>query len=101
MFGLNQAAITLTNHLLENLLKTTLIAHYSKDKFPKNSEGKVEELIEMTREAREKYGDMALGNCINAIRSAGLIDKDQQKSLHELRDFFRNAFGHADKEKIF
>ncbi len=94
MFGLNQAAITLTNHLLENLLKTTLIAYHSKDKFPKDSEGKVADLIEMTREERVKYGNMALGNCINAVRSAGLINKDQKKLLHEIRDSFRNAFGH-------
>lgn len=101
MFGLNQAAITLTNHLLENLLKTTLIAYYSKDKFPKDSKDKVNDLVEMTREAREKYGDMALGDCINNVRKAGLIDKKQQNFLHEIRDAFRNAFSHADKEKIF
>lgn len=101
MFGLNQAAITLTNHLLENLLKTTLIAYYSKDKFPKDSKDKVDDLVEMTREAREKYGDMALGDCINNVRKAGLIDKKQQNFLHEIRDAFRNAFSHADKEKIF
>lgn len=98
---LNQAAITLTNHLLENLLKTTLIAYYSKDKFPKDSKDKVDDLVEMTREAREKYGEMALGDCINNVRKAGLIDKKQQNFLHEIRDAFRNAFSHADKEKIF
>lgn len=101
MFGLNQAAITLTNHLLENLLKTTLIVYYSKDKFPKDSKDKVDDLVEMTREAREKYGEMALGDCINNVRKAGLIDKKQQNFLHEIRDAFRNAFSHADKEKIF
>lgn len=101
MFGLNQAAITLTNHLLENLLKTTLITYHSKGKFPKDSSDKLESLIKMTSEAREKYGSMKLGNCINATRQAGLITKEQKNNLHKIRDSFRNAFSHADKEKIF
>ncbi len=101
MFGLNQAAITLTNHLLENLLKTALIAYYSKDNYPANPNNKTEGLIEMTQDARDKYSDMDLGDCINAVRRAGLIDKKQQKALHEIREGYRNAFSHADKEKIF
>ena len=101
MFGLNQAAITLTNHLFENLMKSTLISYHSKDKFPNDAKNKIEGLIEMTREAREKYGNMNLGDCINAVRRAGLINKEQQKYLHKIKDAFRNAFDHADKEKIF
>lgn len=101
MFGLNQAAITLTNHLFENLMKSTLISYHSKDKLPKDTKNKIENLIEMTSESREKYGNMDLGDCINAVRQAGLITKSQQKSLHEIRDSFRNAFSHADKEKTF
>lgn len=101
MFGLNQAAITLTNHLLENLLKTALIEYHSKDKYPENPKNKTEGLIEMTQEAREKFGVMDLGDCINAVRRAGLIDEKQKKALHKIRESFRNAYNHADKEKIF
>lgn len=101
MFGLYQAAITLTNHFLESLLKNTLITFYSKDKLASQTGDPIQGLIEGTREAREKYGNMNLRNTINAVHVAELISDKEKMMLDEFRVFIRNAYSHADKVKTF
>jgi hypothetical protein len=104
IFGLHQAAITLTNHLLESLLKNALIVHGTKldhGDQEKRKSNAVESFVALFRPARKKFAANDLGDNINRACSAGLIDKDQKKELHKIRDGLRNAYSHSDKDKTF
>lgn len=90
-----QAAITLTNHLLENFLKTMLIY-------------KDESGIDLTHDMRkafkagiEKYNGKDLVETIAKAKRLGIISKEDGKILNQYREDFRNAYSHADKKKIF
>lgn len=90
-----QAVITLTNHLLENFLKTMLIY-------------KDESGIDITQDMRsafkagiEKYNDLHLNETIGKAKRFNLISKEEGKTLNKFRQDFRNAYSHADKKKIF
>jgi len=103
-FGLYQAAITLTNHLLESLLKYALIYHHAlqKQQEQQRIEGHaVEALIEWLSEGKSLYADKNLDHTINRACTLGLITKEQKNKLHNIRQTFRNAYGHADKGKTF
>lgn len=103
-FGLYQAAITLTNHLLESLLKYALIYHHALQKQQERQriEGHaVEALIEWLSEGKNLYADKNLDDNINRACTLGLITKEQKKKLHDIQQTFRNAYGHADKGKTF
>jgi hypothetical protein len=103
-FGLCQAAITLTNHFLESLLKYSLIVNHARknDVNEKDIDGKVvSSLIEYHREGFELYNNADLATTINRSCSVGLISKEQKKELHLYREKFRNAFSHSDKVKTF
>lgn len=104
MLGLCQAAITLTNHLLESLLKNALIINDSK--LVKQSKEEIQgriitSLIEKYSEGIRKFNNINLNSSINQARKVGLISKKQKKELHVFREIFRNAFSHADKFKTF
>lgn len=102
-FGLNQAAITLTNHLLESLLKYSLAYHYSLN-HPKHlgAEQQLAELImNFTEEGLKKYGKANLNQNINEANRLGLINDEELELLHSFRKKFRNPFGHSDKEDTF
>ena len=103
-FGLSQAAITLTNHLLENLLKLALIIKCGNKikQSEEDIEGRViTALIEKYKDCIEKYNGKSLSTTINLARKEGLISKEQKKQLHQFREIFRNAYSHADKIKTF
>lgn len=103
-FGLCQAAITLTNHLLETLLKYALIIQHGKNKEQKEEETKgriITSFIEKYKEGVQLYGDANLDKTINRACTVGLITKDQKNQLHQFRDRFRNAYSHSDKKKTF
>ena len=103
-FGLCQAAITLTNHLLESLLKYALIIKCG-DKVKQSKEDikgrAITALIEKYKDCVKKYNDQSLNTTINLARKEGLISKEQKKQLHYFREIFRNAYSHADKIKTF
>ena len=104
MFGLCQSAITLTNHLLESLLKNALIIDHGKKVEQTEEEIKgraISAMIDKYSDGIKKYGDKNLDYTINQSRKLGLISKEQKKELHIFREIFRNAFGHADKNKTF
>lgn len=104
MLGLCQAAITLTNHLLESLLKNALIIHKGnemKQADPKLISKPVAYIIDKYSDGFEKYNDANLYTTINRACTVGLISKNEKKQLHEYRVRFRNAFSHSDKDKTF
>lgn len=90
-----QAAITLTNHLLENFLKTMLI-------YKDESEiGTTQDIRIAFKAGIEKYNDKNLVETIAKAKRLGIITKEDGKTLNEYREDFRNAYSHADKKKIF
>jgi len=104
IFGLPQAAITLTNHLLESLLKYALIYDHALKHQPNNqpSPGATTRvLVDWLHDAKLLYADKDLDSTINCACTVGLITKAQKKRLHKIRQDFRNAFSHADKDKTF
>ena len=104
IFGLFQAGITLTNHLLEALMKIAIISKISADSVSEEADFKgdlVDSFIEKHKPSQDKYGSANLHNNINKVHALGLIDDDQKDLLHSFREQFRNAYGHADKAKTF
>jgi len=103
-FGLNQAAITLCNHLLESLLKYSLIYHHSINRETKTAPTSTEvvKLMESyTEEGISKYAHLTLNRTIDEAHSLSLIDDEEKDTLHKFRHSFRNAYSHADKKKTF
>ncbi len=97
--GLNQAAITLTNHLLEASLKKCLISRYT----ILHKQNSNEKLSEIFQAGIEKFDNdkSDLSKSINAACSDGLITKEHKKLLHHFREAFRNSYSHATSSKIF
>lgn len=102
-FGLSQAAITLSNHLMESLLKYSLIYHHSNHNEPTVKAGTdfVKEMEAYTEEGINKYGHISLSKSIEAAHSHGLLEDEEKEALNEFRVNFRNAYSHADKDKTF
>ena len=97
-----QATITLTNHLVESLLKYALIyTAFRKKKDKKKKNEIVSSLIEDMQPGIEKYDSENMYNNIEQAFKIGLIDEIQKNRLHEIRKNFRNPYSHANKSKIF
>lgn len=94
--GLYQAAITLTNHLLESVLKKALII----DESAKNKTERGD-ITNMFDDATKKYANKNLDFTINQACRKGLITKDEKELLHKFRERYRNAYSHADPQKTF
>lgn len=94
--GLYQAAITLTNHLLESVLKKALII----DESAKNKTEQCD-ITNVFNDATEKYANKNLDFTINQACRKGLINKAEKNILHKFREQYRNAFSHADPQKTF
>ena len=94
--GLYQAAITLTNHLLESVLKKALII----DESAKNKAEQCD-ITNVFDDATKKYANKNLDFTINQACRKGLITKDDNELLHKFREQYRNAFSHADSQKTF
>ena len=93
---LHQASITLTNNILERLLKLALI----------NNEVGIrpiptEKWNLIFKEADRKYSSLSLGNSIEACKKNGLLTKEDSDFLFgTIRELMRNGFAHADPGKI-
>ena len=94
--GLYQAAITLANHLLESVLKKTLIIDESAKNKTEQSD-----ITNVFDDATEKYANKNLDFTINQACRKGLINKEEKNILHGFREQYRNAFSHADPQKTF
>ena len=92
-----QAAITLTNHFLERILKLSLIYHHSDQKAFLN----LDTLSEKYKDATEKYDGAHLYNNIKSCCDAGLIELERGEALQKIREQVRNGFSHADMGKVF
>jgi len=92
----HRASITLTNNLLERLLKLSLI--YNEAGIgPKP----VEDWGTAFEEPNKKYSSIPLGNSIEKCRKLGLITENEKVFLFgTIRELMRNGFSHADSTKI-
>ena len=101
IFGLYQAAMTMTNHMLESFLKFSLSYKHTFNNLDGSSEDRsTQGLVESLRPGFKKYNSKNLYQSIEAAYKANLITDEQKDQLHVIRDAFRNAYSHADKEKI-
>ena len=102
-FDLNQAAMTLINHLVESLLKYSLIYKYSiENETITEGTGEIITLMtNYTKKGIKKYGSITLNQSIEAAFEVGLINEDEKNQLHGIRKIFRNPYGHADKKGTF
>jgi hypothetical protein len=93
--GFNRAAITLTNHLLERVLKLSLI--YNETGIgPKP----IDTWDSAFAEANKKYTSFKLGNSIEKCKKESLITESEEKILAStIRELMRNGFSHADPSK--
>lgn len=91
-----RASITLTNNLLERLLKLSLI--YDESGIgPKP----VEDWGSTFEEPNRKYTSISLGNSIEKCRKLDLITENEKVFLFDtIREYMRNGFSHADSTKI-
>jgi len=93
---LNRASITLTNNLLERLLKIALI--YEEAGFGPTP---LEQWNDKFGESNQKYTSIALGNSIEKCKKNGLITAKEKDILFDtIRELMRNGFSHADSSKI-
>jgi hypothetical protein len=92
-----QAAVTLTNHLLEKSLKA-LLMHSEPSNQNYTDAAEIEAHFE---NLNNQYGGMMLNRTIDTCAEKGLITAEQASKLHDFRGKFRNAFGHADPQKTF
>jgi hypothetical protein len=99
--GLDIAAITTTNFLVEHFLKTALIYKFSLEKHKDNNfQGQIP-IDEYFQEGHIKYNSIQLCDSIEESFKKGIITEADKNQLHIQRKFLRNAYGHADKNKIF
>ncbi len=93
---LNRASITLTNNLLERLLKLALIYNeVGIEPIPLETWEKV------FTTPNEKYGTIQLGNSIELCKKFGLITIEEKTFLFDtIRELMRNGFSHYDTSKI-
>ena len=96
ILGFYRASITLTNHVLERVLKLALIY---------NEVGLGEIPIEICSDVfsvpNEKYGDKHLGNTIELCKKENLITENEKSLLFDrIRELMRNGFSHSDPSKI-
>lgn len=94
-----QAAMCLTNILLEAFLKLALI--YSNTDQPEEEVSPLTRLRNSLSNPVQKYMQMKLNDTINIACKQGLIDNESKEMLHDFRKRFRNAFFHADMQSMF
>ncbi len=95
VFGLFQASITLTNHLLEVMLKDFLMFNYC------GTLNLTSSTLIKFEEAVDKFDHLDLEETINRSCTATIISKDEKKQLKNYKNNYRNAYGHAEKKKLF
>ncbi|WP_158974840.1 hypothetical protein [Cellulophaga sp. L1A9] len=93
------ASITLTNHMVERMLKLALIEKITNGL--KISEKDIKELEKTLSEASNLYDAEVMSQSIKLVFEEGLISEEEKSYLDKvIRDNIRNGFSHAEMEKI-
>lgn len=96
ILGFHRASITLTNNVLERVLKLAII--YNEVGIGQKPE---ENWNEIFSKPNEKYTSMSLGNSIEKCKKESLISEEEKKILFDtIRELMRNGFSHSDPSKI-
>ena len=96
IFDCFSASISLTNHILERLLKISLV--YNETGL---GQVRMRDINNHFGPAHNKYQSEDLYKTINLCCSAGLITKEHKKYLNdEIREKLRNGFSHSDPNKM-
>ena len=96
MLEFYRASITLTNNLLERVLKLGLI-YNEVGLGPKP----LENWDEIFSKPNEKYTSIPLGNSIEMCKKEKLINEKENEILfNTIRNLMRNGFSHSDPSKI-
>ena len=95
LLGFNQASIFTTNHLLERILKVSLMRKHTEGLFIGNPE-----FNEKSDEAKNKYDGKNLIENINFAFDLGILSQEERDKLDELRKKFRNPYSHAQMSPI-
>jgi hypothetical protein len=96
ILNLNYATITLTNHLLERLLKLALI-----EKAIGLQLKPIHKLTEIYSGPSKKYGSLTMGSSIDQCKKECLINAEDREFLFVfVRETLRNGFSHADAQKV-
>lgn len=91
-----RASITLTNNLLERVLKLALIYNEA-GLGPKP----FEDWPKLFSGPNTKYGSLPLGNSIECCKKENLITEKENIILFDkIRELMRNGFSHADSSKV-
>lgn len=93
-----QAAVCLTNVLLEAFLKLALV--YWNVSKPEEKAQPLSRLQSSLSDPVRKYMQMKLNDTISTACAQALIDDDAKEELHKFRKRFRNAFFHADMQSM-
>jgi len=95
LVGYNQAAIALTNHFFERIMKLALIYHSADNaKF-----GSLDVFDTIYKDAVDLYDDKQLHCNIEKCRKEGLISIEKEKTLIKWKEKVRNGFSHAELKK--
>ncbi|MCX2492632.1 hypothetical protein OQX63_04060 [Pedobacter sp. PF22-3] len=95
VYGMFQAALTLTNHYMEKFLKVALI----------NSEVTVmmtdfQLFNEQRAAAIQKFGKKVLFENINSACEKEIITENEKTALLEFKNLYRNTFSHFDHQSL-
>jgi hypothetical protein len=89
------AGITITNLILERLLKVALITDMvGLDRM------KVHQWNEAYSKAHAKFASKVMGETIPMCRKRGLVTLEEEIELNEYREMIRNGFSHFDVDQI-
>jgi hypothetical protein len=93
---LHVASITLTNTVLERLLKLALMYNeIGIGPIP------IDQWNEVFESVNKKFGSLNLGNSIDQCNFIGLINQEERNFLYDyVKETLRNGFSHADARKI-
>lgn len=95
IYGMYQAAITLTNHYMEKFLKVALINSEVTAKM-----NDFQQFNDQRQVAIKKYGKEVLFNTIQLAQTRGLITENEKTALLDFKNIFRNTFSHFDHQSL-
>ena len=90
LLGFNQASIFTTNHLLEKILKVSLMRKHTEGLFVGNPE-----FNQKSNEAKNKYDSQTLHENIQCALDLKILTQEERENLVELKNKFRNPYSHA------
>ena len=98
--GLNIAAMTLINHLLEKSIKLFLI--YSRAIKNKDEGGqKPFKMVDDISDATPLYVSENLSVNIKTAFKEGIINEGEKEILDKMRNDYRNSYSHSDSQKMY